>query len=606
MAVTPHLSYQEEVSDGTLQLIALSIEYLDQSEITVYLNGTLTTAWTWVGPAEIHLNSPAADGVVVRVQRTTDSSELRHAFSAGAAFRPQILDEDFYQILHIAQETQETLRGSGANDLAFSVNQAYARGSVGEALVSRGVCAVDAPFSADPTGVADASIAVQAAVDYAATQGTAIIPAKAFIVKARVDLPQGQYRWDSTVIVPDGVVLAGAGKSNTFIVPTSPIIAIQMGTPDREHANVYVTDLCIRGNRTGPLTYGAWTTSTEVGIYAVNCIRQCGVRDCWVSECDILLKTENSYAFEVSSNLFTYAKSNWVHTDNMVSWFVANNRCDWAEGSGWYGNGTDAGDETVAPIFIGNRFQIAWKNAVHLYDCTSATFIGNFFEANYREATSNSSHVYADINIETGPNNRGLAFTVQGNFFTHGSSPNFDAYTAIRCDRAEALTVIGNQCRDSLYWRFIDAATANVKRVINLGNATTGAFTIAAYDSANSGGIIEEQDGAGVITIPRLRAGLIGVNPTITGSNVSTTASRSLYKINCSAGNRILTLRDAECAARAVIFAKKDDGAATFSLTVQREATATIDGATSLVLNTAWGAAILVGDGTNWSVFKGA
>lgn len=102
-------STQTVVSDGSLALLDISIEYLDRSEITVYFNSVPTAAWAWVGTTDKQITfTPAvAVGVVVLVKRTTVLSEIRHEFSLGAAFTAQSLDEGLKQVLHIAQEATE-------------------------------------------------------------------------------------------------------------------------------------------------------------------------------------------------------------------------------------------------------------------------------------------------------------------------------------------------------------------------------------------------------------------------------------------------------------------------------------------------------------------
>lgn len=105
-------STQTVVSDGTLVLLDISIEYLERTEITVYFNSVPITegaGWSWVGTDEKRLAfSPAVtNGVSVLVKRTTDISEIRHNFTEGAAFTSQTLDEDLEQVLHIAQEAVE-------------------------------------------------------------------------------------------------------------------------------------------------------------------------------------------------------------------------------------------------------------------------------------------------------------------------------------------------------------------------------------------------------------------------------------------------------------------------------------------------------------------
>lgn len=111
-------STQRAVSDGTLQLLSLSIEFFDQSEISVFLDSIPTTAYTWATATSIHMNAVVPNGVELLVRRTTDLSKVRHEFSLGAQFSDVTLDEDFKQVLHIAQEAIEGVNvGDLYNDL---------------------------------------------------------------------------------------------------------------------------------------------------------------------------------------------------------------------------------------------------------------------------------------------------------------------------------------------------------------------------------------------------------------------------------------------------------------------------------------------------------
>lgn len=105
-------STQRVTSDGTLVLLPISIEYFDRSEITVFFDDILGeegVAWNWVGSTDKTISFPTAvgTGIEVKVVRTTDISLIRHVFSDGAAFLDETMDENFRQILHIAQEARE-------------------------------------------------------------------------------------------------------------------------------------------------------------------------------------------------------------------------------------------------------------------------------------------------------------------------------------------------------------------------------------------------------------------------------------------------------------------------------------------------------------------
>lgn len=159
-------SYQIAVSDGTLAFLDISIGYLDRSNITVYFNGVLTTAWAWVGDAEarITFNVVVPNAVQVRIQRKTDASELRHEFSQGAAFTAPTLDEDLLQALYIAQEASET---NVSGDFFADVNlHGFRLYNVGTAVNDTDALTLG-QARADATTATGAAAAAQAAAEAA-------------------------------------------------------------------------------------------------------------------------------------------------------------------------------------------------------------------------------------------------------------------------------------------------------------------------------------------------------------------------------------------------------------------------------------------------------
>lgn len=115
-------STQRATSDGTLALLTLSIEYFDRSEISVFFDGVVDALpWSWVGTTEnkIAFDPVVPLGVEVLVRRSTDLAKPRHEFSLGAKFIEANMDENFVQILHIAQEAKE---GSGLSEIFNDLN----------------------------------------------------------------------------------------------------------------------------------------------------------------------------------------------------------------------------------------------------------------------------------------------------------------------------------------------------------------------------------------------------------------------------------------------------------------------------------------------------
>ena len=171
-------SIQRAVSDGTMTLLPVSIEYFDRSEIQVAFDDVVSsTGWSWVGATDKTLAfSPAVpNGVEVSVIRTTDLSELRHQYALGAQFTAESMDESFKQVLHIAQEAAERQLGG---DFFTDVNMhGYQIQNLGPATAPDHAVTLQ-QYQADANGAsASKDIAVAAAVS--ASNSTAAAGASA-------------------------------------------------------------------------------------------------------------------------------------------------------------------------------------------------------------------------------------------------------------------------------------------------------------------------------------------------------------------------------------------------------------------------------------------
>ncbi|QHJ80504.1 MAG: hypothetical protein [Bacteriophage sp.] len=119
-------SVQIAVSDGTLTRISLSIEYFEKDDITLYRNLDTTplvlgTDWQWDGDTAINLltNIPALDGDYITVRRNTNIDRAFNIYDGGAAFSRDTLDENFKQMIYLAQEFTE---GNGLTGLYFPLD----------------------------------------------------------------------------------------------------------------------------------------------------------------------------------------------------------------------------------------------------------------------------------------------------------------------------------------------------------------------------------------------------------------------------------------------------------------------------------------------------
>lgn len=147
------LSNMTVVSDGNLEFVSISFNYLDRSEISVYFDSVPNSTWAWVGSTnQIKFTPKVPNGVTVLIARATDASDLRHIFSEGAAFTAKTLDEDLRQVLHIVQEAKESnlsgdfysdidMHGSQINNLGTATldNQAVSLGQYRADVLGAGV-----------------------------------------------------------------------------------------------------------------------------------------------------------------------------------------------------------------------------------------------------------------------------------------------------------------------------------------------------------------------------------------------------------------------------------------------------------------------------------
>lgn len=143
-------SYQEAVSDGTLQNLLISFEYFDNTEITVEVGGVPNgIPWVWGAGAQIIFSSPVPAGTLVRIFRTTDIDAPRHDYTGGAAFTAGTLDENLTQVLRIAQEAKEGGWGESTSDL---------RGDLSAGTGATIVGAVDGAMVTSVQALLDASV----------------------------------------------------------------------------------------------------------------------------------------------------------------------------------------------------------------------------------------------------------------------------------------------------------------------------------------------------------------------------------------------------------------------------------------------------------------
>ena len=102
--------------NGSTTLYSLSFSYLDEADVKVTLNGVATTSFVFVNASTIQFLSAPANGVAIIIYRETNNDASEATFFAGSAIKAADLNNNFTQLLYVAQEvfarTLSTLGGT--------------------------------------------------------------------------------------------------------------------------------------------------------------------------------------------------------------------------------------------------------------------------------------------------------------------------------------------------------------------------------------------------------------------------------------------------------------------------------------------------------------
>ena len=108
MAVTQN----QYTGNGSTVLFSFTFPYLVSTDVKVKVDGTDTTAYTLANATTVQMNAAPANGAVVIVYRNTDNDNKKATFYPGSAIKAEDLNNDFDQILYVAQEVDNNALNS--------------------------------------------------------------------------------------------------------------------------------------------------------------------------------------------------------------------------------------------------------------------------------------------------------------------------------------------------------------------------------------------------------------------------------------------------------------------------------------------------------------
>jgi hypothetical protein len=170
--------------NGSNKLFSITFPYLDTSDIDVYLNGTLqtiTTHYTFANATTVEFVAAPANGAVILLDRSTDDSALQATFFPGSSIKASDLNDDFDQVLYIAQETsnEATTATTTAATATTTANTALSQSAAAVSTANTASSNASAAVSTANTASTNASNAVTTANTASSNATTAVNTANA-------------------------------------------------------------------------------------------------------------------------------------------------------------------------------------------------------------------------------------------------------------------------------------------------------------------------------------------------------------------------------------------------------------------------------------------
>ncbi len=135
--------------NGTNKLFSITFPYLNTSDIDVSVNGvlqTITTQYTFANATTIEFVTAPSVGAAVLLERSTDDTNLQATFFPGSPIKASDLNDNFDQVLYLAQETANIAQNQSTAGLQAQIDAAT--NTANNAAVSAGAAATSAATSA--------------------------------------------------------------------------------------------------------------------------------------------------------------------------------------------------------------------------------------------------------------------------------------------------------------------------------------------------------------------------------------------------------------------------------------------------------------------------
>lgn len=261
--------------NGSNKLFSITFPYLDIADVDVYLNNvlqTITTQYTFANATTVEFVVAPGAGTTILLSRSSDDTALQATFFPGSSIKAADLNDNFDQVLYLAQETNNNVANAAANinatKLAFTQAGTGATARTVDSRLKDVVSVKD--FGAVGDGTTNDTTAFAAAF---ANLNAGSAPKSLYI-------PSGNYlvNHSTCTITSNNRTLFGDGLASRIIIAS--VAAGAWGIKvDGTSASVHVTDVLIADLA---VVASGWTGANGENGISVNRADRCSVQRCQV------------------------------------------------------------------------------------------------------------------------------------------------------------------------------------------------------------------------------------------------------------------------------------------------------------------------------------
>ena len=239
--------------NGSNKLFSITFPYLETSDINVYLNGTLqtiTTQYFFANATTVEFVTAPANGATILLDRSTDDTALQATFFPGSSVKAADLNDNFDQVLYLAQETSNLANSTistaatalttansanaTANGIAGTANTALANANTAVTTANTAVSTANTASSNATTALSNSNTAITTANSATTTANNAVTTANSATTTANA----------ATTTANNAVTTANSAINAVSSVVAFPLVAAVANIPSSptNGQGVQVTD----------------------------------------------------------------------------------------------------------------------------------------------------------------------------------------------------------------------------------------------------------------------------------------------------------------------------------------------------------------------------